>query len=583
MTNWRQGGTLLRSHRIPANSAPSSSPNPTLNHNDNAASTTPTDNGVVATSLALDAEWVVIGLANSRIQVYSARTGVLAKTLVGHELGVWSVGLVSRGGWHVERDVEGTADGVQEERSEISLEDAGRKEDAGSSSGTGHAGRTRDMPRRKSERSTAGAANSSLEHLVPPSLRAAIGLDGGDEYKAASEPSGQKGSPESKRKFSDMCYSSPGWGQPNSIVVSGGCDKVVMVWDVKTGHCIYRLSGHTSTIRCIRTVPHRPLAISGARDSTLRVWNIQKGSCERVLRGHTGSVRCVSDVVGGRVVSGSYDNTCRVWDIDSGETLHVLRGHFHQIYSVAFDGNVIASGGLDTSVRVWDAESGECVALFQGHTALVCNLQLGGGLLITGGSDGRVITFDLGTMREGHKIAAHDCSVTSLQFVDDCVAPEGVGFGALGARDGLGLIEGERKSQEGVGYISRSTSTSSNASSGAMPLSRNGDGNASGLGLASQSQLQRLYQPHSASPSSSLNNDKFIITSGNDGRVRLYEVESGRYVRDVGYGGESIWRVVVGWGTCVVVVRRGGKSVVDIWSMRAGDGGGRGSGKPASN
>lgn len=40
---------------------------------------------------------------------------------------------------------------------------------------------------------------------------------------------------QSKRKYSDMCYSSTGWGQPNSIVVSGGCDKVIMVWDVKTG------------------------------------------------------------------------------------------------------------------------------------------------------------------------------------------------------------------------------------------------------------------------------------------------------------------------------------------------------------
>jgi WD40 repeat protein len=36
-----------------------------------------------------------------------------------------------------------------------------------------------------------------------------------------------------------MCYSSVGWGQPNAIVVSGGCDKVVMVWDVKTGCVIF--------------------------------------------------------------------------------------------------------------------------------------------------------------------------------------------------------------------------------------------------------------------------------------------------------------------------------------------------------
>lgn len=58
------------------------------------------------------------------------------------------------------------------------------------------------------------------------------------------------------------------------------------------------------------------------------------------------------------------------------------------------------------------------------------------------------------------------------------------------------------------------------------------------------------------------------MTGGNDGRVRLYEVQTGNYVRDVSEGGEGIWRVVVGWGVCVVVCKRGGKSVVEIWSMR---------------
>lgn len=58
------------------------------------------------------------------------------------------------------------------------------------------------------------------------------------------------------------------------------------------------------------------------------------------------------------------------------------------------------------------------------------------------------------------------------------------------------------------------------------------------------------------------------MTGGNDGRVRLYEVQTGNYVRDVSEGGQGIWRVVVGWGVCVVVCKRGGKSVVEIWSMR---------------
>lgn len=52
------------------------------------------DTGVV-TCLALDASWIVVGLASSRIHVFSAKTGVLARTLVGHDSGVWGLCLVS--------------------------------------------------------------------------------------------------------------------------------------------------------------------------------------------------------------------------------------------------------------------------------------------------------------------------------------------------------------------------------------------------------------------------------------------------------------------------------------------------------
>ncbi|KAJ7281976.1 WD40 repeat-like protein [Mycena rebaudengoi] len=351
MMNWRYGGTLLRAHRMLPTAAP---PNGgTVNSID------------VITSVALDKDWVVVGLANSKIHVFSSRTGVLARTLVGHDAGVWGVCLVGRGGaWVGDR------------------------------------------------LNTHGASAAA----VPPTWRGPLGLDlPADETPPSVPFPGKRSSP---------CSASDGWGQPNSLVVSGGCDKVLRVWDVRSGYPIHVLSGHTSTIRCLKMLHNRPIAVTGSRDSTLRVWDVQRGRMVRVMAGHTGSVRCL-DVCGNRAVSGSYDASCRVWNVDTGECIHVLRGHFHQIYSVAFDGVRIASGGLDTTVRVWDALSGECLALLQGHTALVCQLQLSPSLpstphpapiLVTGGSDGRVITFALASYTPLHRIAAHDSSVTSLQF-----------------------------------------------------------------------------------------------------------------------------------------------------------------------
>lgn len=94
---------------------------------------------------------------------------------------------------------------------------------------------------------------------------------------------------------------------------------------------------------------------------------------------------------------------------------------------MAFDGVRVVSGGLDTTIRVWDASTGICIALLQGHTALICQLQISASSLVlaTGGSDGRVILFCLETFRPLRRIAAHDASVTALQFDDDFLVTGG--------------------------------------------------------------------------------------------------------------------------------------------------------------
>ncbi|CAE7053675.1 unnamed protein product [Rhizoctonia solani] len=332
--NWLKGGRILRAHNS-------------------------SDDGVV-TSVAMDDEWIVVGLANHRIHVFSSRTGRLVRTLVGHTLGVWTLGLVSRGG--VLRT-------VGEERTPEQV---------------------------------------ACDAQVTPG--ALLGGCSTEEY--------------TESVHADACNASAGWGQSGAIVVSGGCDREVRVWDLTTGNCLHVLKGHTSTIRCLKVLDSRPIAVSGSRDTTVRVWDIARGREIHVLEGHTDSVRCL-EVAGNLVVSGSYDATCRLWDVDSGECLRVFRGHYHEVYSVAFDGELLATGSLDSHVRIWSASTGDCIALLQGHTSLVGQIQLLGNTLVTGGSDGRVIVYDTATLETVHRISAHDNSVTCLQFDERYVVSGG--------------------------------------------------------------------------------------------------------------------------------------------------------------
>lgn len=203
--NWRRSGHLLRAHRVPV--------------------VTP-DSGVI-TSVALNADWVVVGLANSRIHVFSAKTGVLSRTLIGHELGVWAVNLVSRGGERRDRRNKRPS-GDNGKGKGRRRDDVGEDEDVNVMP---------SLTARLAGMSTASGP-PGLDHLVPPSLRTALGLDNSPEpasdysdYEDGVELEDE----EDPGKRSDECCASEGWGQPNALVVSGGCDKVLRVWDVKTG------------------------------------------------------------------------------------------------------------------------------------------------------------------------------------------------------------------------------------------------------------------------------------------------------------------------------------------------------------
>ncbi|GAA5964106.1 hypothetical protein JCM21900_004508 [Sporobolomyces salmonicolor] len=387
------------------------------------------DDGVV-TSLGFDSEWIVVGMATSKVHVFDARDGRYVRTLEGHELGVWCLTLVSKDGGRRESD-EGLGTG-KGRAVDDPYDDAEEEQDAKMASPLGPSSfgsRARGSTTRSSDFFPGDPASGSGPHSAPsffphptPRRRRSFpssSASSSPPHHAAPEGGmglGAGGPTGDSAQQAGVCGTARGWGQRGAVVVSGGCDREVRVWEVETGKCLHILRGHTSTVRCMRVLDGRPIAVSGSRDATLRVWNIETGEMVHLLSGHEHSVRCI-EIAGNKVVSGSYDATCRLWDVDTGQCLHVFRGHIHQIYAVAFDGIRVVTGSLDSTVRIWSAETGELLALLQGHTSLVGQLQLDprSNVLVTGGSDGRVIVFSLSTFETLHRLCAHDNSVTCLQ------------------------------------------------------------------------------------------------------------------------------------------------------------------------
>ena len=78
-------------------------------------------------------------------------------------------------------------------------------------------------------------------------------------------------------------------------------------------------------------------------------------------------------------------------------------------------------------------------------------------------------------------------------------------------------------------------------------------------------------QAHDSSVTALQLNSHFLITGGNDGKVKLFEAKSGEYIRDLTPPVESMWKVCCKNDVCAIMCKRRGRTVMEIWSFRPED------------
>ncbi|MEV1023095.1 caspase family protein [Streptomyces sp. NPDC050264] len=211
------------------------------------------------------------------------------------------------------------------------------------------------------------------------------------------------------------------------VVISGGDDRTVRVWDVRRQEQRCLFSGDMGWVRAVAcmTLDGRKVVVCGTDSGHAHIWDLHQEVELSVLIGHTHWVRAVAGVrIEGRtaVVTGASDGTMCVWDPSVEPNPKDVVGHaggVNAVGAVSVEGRALAvSGGDDRTVRAWDVESGRQRGVIEGHSGFV--RAVAGArideatVIVSGASDGTVRVWDLLGWRQRAVLTGHTDWVSSV-------------------------------------------------------------------------------------------------------------------------------------------------------------------------
>lgn len=152
----------------------------------------------------------------------------------------------------------------------------------------------------------------------------------------------------------------------SSVLVTGGADLILRIWDLHVGTELTQLRGHEDEVRSIEFDPESTRIATGSGDKTVRIWNLRHGRSDQVFFGHEHRINKLQWSSDGRyVVSTSQDHSARIWDIVKNRRGAVLPlGDSGSELCIDRERKWIVVASADAELAAWEFPSGENRRLF---------------------------------------------------------------------------------------------------------------------------------------------------------------------------------------------------------------------------
>jgi len=205
-----------------------------------------------------------------------------------------------------------------------------------------------------------------------------------------------------------------------SIGVRGLASPRVRIVDLATGKTLFQVD-HGAPATAAALSAGNTLLATGGVDRIVRIWRVANGRLLRRLVGHVGQISAIAfSPRGDTVGSASTDGIGRVWNTSNGQPIAVLSGHLHYLTDIAFsrDGEQVVTTSSDRTARTWKAMTGDLLATYAGDTESVTSGQFtASGLeIVTASLDGTARTWDTVVQPFLPVIARLGAPVTRVDF-----------------------------------------------------------------------------------------------------------------------------------------------------------------------